>query len=122
MITTEQKEQLSDIFEELGDTLDINEEQHKDAVECYSAVGIWLSKSDSTLHTYKPDILPHGSFLLGTMIKPINEEDELDIDLVCRLEGKRRDWTQYDIKNIVGNRLKENGMYENCLLYTSRCV
>ncbi|HEX5555373.1 MAG TPA: hypothetical protein VFX43_19190, partial [Chitinophagaceae bacterium] len=31
-------------------------------------------------------------------------------DLVCRLIGKRNNWTQYDLKQAVGNRIKEHGM------------
>jgi len=49
------------------------------------------------------------------MIKPVHEEDELDIDLVCRLTGKKVTWTQYDLKQIIGNRLKDHGMLKKLL-------
>lgn len=114
MLTTEQKQQFSDILEELGKTLDITKDQHDKAIKSYEFVGNWLAEEDSPLAKYKPEILPQGSFMLGTMIKPINDnkEDELDIDLVCRLEGKQPDWTQYDLKKIVGDRLKSHGKIE----------
>ena len=86
MLTKEQKQQLSDIVEELGKTLDITKEQYDAAVKSYKYVGEWLSKEDSPLATYSPEILPQGSFLLQTMIRPINEEDDLDIDIVCKLD------------------------------------
>lgn len=89
MLTTEQKKQFSEILEELGKTLDITETQHNAAVNSYEFVGNWLADSNSLLAPYKPEILPQGSFMLGTMIQPVNENDELDIDLVCRLEGKK---------------------------------
>lgn len=110
MITTLPKNQFSEILEEFAKTLDITEKQHDDAVTSYEYVGGWLAADDSPLAKYSPEILPQGSFLLNTMIRPLNESDELDIDLVCRLEGKQLDWTQYDLKKIVGDRLKDNGI------------
>lgn len=115
MLTNEQKEQFSDILEELGKTLDITETQYKAAVNSYEAVGNWLSKQDSSLAPYKPEILPQGSFMLGTMIKPVNEKDDLDIDLVCQLKGKNPDWTQEDLKNEVGDRIKAHETYKELL-------
>lgn len=116
MLTQEQKQQFSEILEELGKTLDITKEQHDAAVTSYEFVGQWLSATGSALSQYKPEIIPQGSFMLGTMIKPIHEDDELDIDLVCRLEGKRPEWTQYDLKKIVGDRLAEHGTLKRLLV------
>lgn len=115
MLTTDQKEQFSQIFEELGNALDITKEQHASAVRSYEFVGRHLAEKNSPLASYSPEILPQGSFLLGTMIKPVNEEDELDIDLVCRLEGKNPSWTQYDLKKIVGDRIKDHGKLRELL-------
>ncbi len=115
MLTKEQKEELSEILEELGSSLDISETQYNAAVKSYEAVGKWLSKEGSSLAPFKPEILPQGSFMLGTMIQPINEKDDLDIDLVCQLKGKNPNWTQYDLKNKVGDRLKDNETYKEML-------
>lgn len=115
MLTTEQKRQFSDILEELGKSLDITKEQHDAAVTSYEFVGKWLAAPESILSPYNPEILPQGSFMLGTMIKPIHEDDELDIDLVCRLEGKRPEWTQYNLKQIVGQRLVDHGTLKRLL-------
>lgn len=112
MLTREQKQQFSDILEELGQALDISETQFDAAVQSYSAVAKQLSKEGSILERYKPEIRPQGSFLLGTVIKPINEEDDVDIDLVCELHGKNESWTQQTLKNNVGLQLKENELYK----------
>lgn len=113
MLTKEQKQQFSDILEELGKTLDISETQFDAAVQSYNAVAKQLSKEGSLLERYKPEIRPQGSFLLGTMIKPINEEDDVDIDLVCELHGKNESWTQKTLKDNVGLQLKENELYKS---------
>lgn len=115
MLTKEQNQQFNDILEELGKTLDISETQYEAAVKSYEAVGTWLSKDDSTLAPYSPEILPQGSFMLGTMVKPINDKDDLDIDLVCQLKGKNPEWTQEDLKHKVGDRLKDHDTYKQML-------
>lgn len=115
LITLEARAELSTIFEQLAIALDITETQHNNIVASYDAVGSWLSAPDSLLAPYKPVIGAQGSFILGTMVPPSNGRDELDIDLVCRLTGKKPEWTQYHLKQIVGNRLKEHGTYEKML-------
>lgn len=115
ILTVEERSQFSNILDSLGEELDITEFQHEAAVRSYGAVGEWLSNPDSLLALYKPEIRPQGSFMLGTMIKPIHEKDDLDIDLVCELTGKRQRWTQYDLKQIVGDRIKMNKTYKEML-------
>lgn len=115
MLTPDQKKQFSELLEELGQTLDISESQYDSAVKSYQAVGNQLSKEGSALAPYKPEILPQGSFLLGTMVKPVNENDDLDIDLVCKLTGKQPSWTQYKLKQKVGDQLKESELYRKML-------
>jgi hypothetical protein len=115
MLSQEQKKQFNEILEELGENLDISETQHKAIEKSYEAVGDWLSKEDSELAPYNPIISPQGSFRLGTLIKPINEKDDLDIDLVCELTGKKASWTQADLKKAVGDRLKAHDTYKKML-------
>src|SRR5437868_6479345 len=101
MLTTEQNQQHNLLLNLLAQTLDISEAEFDAAVRSYQAVGQWLSKEDSILAPYRPQIRPQGSFMLGTMIKAVNESDNLDIDLVCQLMGKRTGWTQHDMKQAV---------------------
>ncbi len=109
MLTPERNEQFKEIFDELGRSLDISKTQYEAAVTSYEFAGNWLAQEDSPIARYEPEVKPQGSFLLGTMIKPVHEEDDLDIDLVCQLTGKQASWTPYDLKQVVGNRLKANG-------------
>ena len=79
-MTEEYKSEVIEILENLGQQLDISESQYNEAVKSYEAVGEWLSKEGSPLYPYNPRILPQGSFMLGTIIKPINDEDDIDIE------------------------------------------
>jgi hypothetical protein len=103
------------ILQELSNRLDISETQYEMALKSYRFVAEWLAQDGSPLAIYSPDILPQGSFLLGTMIKPVMEEDELDVDLVCQLSGKQPEWTQFNVKQKVGDRLKDHGTFERML-------
>jgi len=109
------KTEISEYLEELGKELDITQKEHEEIVKSYQAVGNWLSKDDSSLTPYNPKILPQGSFMLGTIVKPINPADDIDIDLVCKLEKKPNAWTQRDLKIRVGDQLKSNSTYDRML-------
>lgn len=115
MLEPLQREQFNQILDELGKSLDITESQFKAAVDSYNAVGSWLCKDDSLLKPYAPTIKPQGSFLIGTMIQPYHEDQDLDLDLVCELTGKNINWTQKDLKTIVGEQLKSHKTYESLL-------
>ena len=109
------KKEISEYLQELGKELDITQTEHDAIVKSYEAVGNWLSNETSSLNYYSPKILPQGSFMLGTIVKPINPEDDIDIDLVCKLEKKPNLWTQRDLKIKVGDRLKSNSTYDKML-------
>lgn len=114
-LTKEQKEQFDEILEKLGESLEISKTEYDAAVVSYQAVGNQLSKEGSILAIYNPEIIPQGSFLLGTTIKPVNELDDIDIDLVCQLLGTLMQWTQKELKEKVGVQLIDNKTYEKLL-------
>ena len=95
----------------LAENLDISDTMRDKAIESYTAVGRWLGDcaDDSSVK-----IAPQGSFYLGTVVKPVSDKDEYDIDLVCLLKDKHGA-SEYEIKNLVGDRLKEHGTYAKML-------
>lgn len=115
MLTLKEKEQFNEIFDQLSIALDITETQFNNVVKSYDAVGKWLAQPNSSLAPYKPVIRPQGSFMLGTMIQPICEEDDLDIDLVCELSNKPSYWTQHHLKQKIGDQLKSSETYKKML-------
>ncbi len=107
---------LSSWLERFAEDLDIPESRYLEAKKRYEGVGEWLGKEDSPLHAYAPEIYPQGSFSLGTVIKPITNKDEYDIDLVCLLGKLKKNATsQVQLKKMVGDRLKANQTYKNLL-------
>lgn len=113
-LNEEQKEEFKDILESLGESLDITQTQYENLVKSYKAVGDYL-QNDPVFESYKPIVTPQGSLRLGTIIQPINPNDDLDVDLVYRLTDKNPAWTQKDIKEKVGARLKGSDRYASML-------
>jgi mannitol/fructose-specific phosphotransferase system IIA component (Ntr-type) len=111
-MTLERDNELRQFLQQLAESLDISDAQYEAAVKHYEAVGDWLNKDDSSIAKYEPQIYPQGSFRLGTMIKPFNDAEQYDIDLVCELKALRKeDVSQKQLKDMIGDRLKENERY-----------
>lgn len=114
-ITIQQKTELEEILDVLGENLSITETQHDAAVKSYQAVGNWLTNPDSELANYNPVVSPQGSFIIGTTIQTIDPDGDIDLDVVCELNGKKQSWTQKDVKELVGEQLKNHKKYESLL-------
>lgn len=118
MIVLEQG-QLGKILGAIADELDIPDSKYQDAKGKYEAVGEWLGRNDSSLFKFQPKIFAQGSIRLGTCVKPL-EQDEFDIDLVCKLFIPLSASQSY-VYGVVGNRLREHGYYRKILEPQNRC-
>lgn len=99
------RESLNKIFLNLAQGLDIPDAYFEQARLRYQSIGNWLEREGSIVSAYAPEIYPQGSFALGTVIKPISNADEYDIDLVCRLGLTKADVTQKRLKELIGLEL-----------------
>lgn len=102
----EKEQQLNLILTKIVKEISITATMLDKATKSYEAVGTWLGDGIE----YDVRITPQGSMNLGTTNKPISDKDDYDIDLVCLLENGRKLEAKI-IKDIVGNRLKENETY-----------
>lgn len=116
------KKELFNILEKIGDSLDITPSQYNLAKERYEAVGKWLAEgeycilgSDKKQCFKDGEIYPQGSIRLGTAVKPTGK-NEFDIDLVFFTPNVSADnLTPEQLKELIGNRLKENKTYKKML-------
>ena len=113
-LSKQEREQFINIIDALGESLDISETQYNNLVTSYNAVGNYL-ESDPLFAPYHPVVTPQGSLRLGTIIQPISDDDDLDVDLVYRLAGKHPNWTQKNIKDKVGQRLNDSERYASMI-------
>ena len=113
--------EFAELLSATANELDIPDELHEEAALKYEEVGVWLAADDSPLKDYSPDIYPQGSFRLGTVVRPADPKCDYDIDLVCVLEREKGSVTQADLKDLVGDRLRENSEYAPRLSPSRRC-
>lgn len=114
MVVDEYKKKVDLVLRSLLEEIDVPDSKYEEAEDHYTAVANWLNEDDSALQQYAPKIYAQGSFALGTVIKPLGD-GEYDIDAVCLLDGTTEDFTQEELKNRVGDRLKENEIYRAML-------
>lgn len=107
---TDKEMLLGRILSAIADELNITETMYNKAVDSYEAVGKYLGEGLA----YDIRIMPQGSMNLGTVIRPIDDSDEYDVDLVCLLSNGQN-LSLKDIKNKVGDRLKSNEKYKKML-------
>lgn len=105
------------ILRRIAEELDIPPGKYREAVERYTAVGNWLESGIYPGTAGRPYIYVQGSFRLGTVVRPLKEgkESDYDIDLACLLHTSVSRTTPYDIKHMVGDRLKDHGTYRAML-------
>ncbi len=96
-----------DVLAAIAEAIDIPEYLDQIARERYQSIGRWLDRELSTIKRFSPEISPQGSFLLGTVTRPVGDADEYDLDLVCSLQLGKHQLSMAELKNIVGGELIE---------------
>jgi hypothetical protein len=100
-LATNRVQQLDQLLGTAIAEFDIPDDVYQLAVSRYGAVAVALadywdeSPSDGLVY-------PQGSFRLGTVVQPINPDDEYDIDLVCRRDLQKESITQQALKADIG--------------------
>lgn len=105
MITNEQKKIIID---SMIKQLELPDSVCDKARKRYEDLGEWFDREESTLSGNNTHIFPQGSFRLGTAIRPIDQSEEYDLDLACKLRsGVSKDsHTQESLKNLVRKELE----------------
>ncbi len=97
---------VTSLLEAISEALDIPESYYKQAVKRYKSIGTWLERDESIVTCYNPEIYPQGSFLIGTVTKPISGAEEYDIDLVSELSLQKTEVSQERLKYLVGHEIE----------------
>jgi hypothetical protein len=96
-----------DFLAALADELAISDARYEQAARSYDSLGRWLHRPESKVLRFDPEIYVQGSFRLGTAIRPLNEDEEYDVDSVCVLRLlSTSDISQEDLKDLVGDEIK----------------
>lgn len=103
------RDHVNELLNDIAEELNIPDSIFEQAVNSYSALGEYINNHSE----YRVDVFPQGSIRLGTIIKPIGENDDYDVDLVCLLKDPFTD--PKDLKNYVGDILKKSDRYSKML-------
>ncbi len=105
MITDEQKRVVIDNMVKL---LELPDSAYDKARKRYEDLREWFDRDESAVSGNNPHIFPQGSFRLGTAIRPLDESEEYDLDLACKLQdGITKDsHTQETLKKLIGIELE----------------
>ena len=104
MITPNYTEEL---LEDIAANLQVQPGRYEAAERSYKSVGKWLHRQESTVRQAYPKVYTQGSFRLGTAIRPVSEEEDYDIDLVCELSLSKSQLTQARLKKLLGKELED---------------
>jgi hypothetical protein len=105
-----------DYLAALADELAINDRRYEQARRSYQSLGDWLHRSESLVKDYDPQIYVQGSFCLGTAIRPLNDNEEYDVDSVCVLQAlSTAALTQAQLKELLGDEIKAYRRSQNML-------
>lgn len=112
----ESKQNIDRMYRKIAAEIEISPTETDKAKESYEAVGKFLNNN---IKQYDIRVFPQGSFRLGTVIKPISDKDEYDIDLVATIDNKFT--SAKELKNIVGDVLKASDRYSKKIEEGKRC-
>lgn len=107
---------VSRLLDAIVGHIDIPKSYYEKAAARHRSLGEWLQRPESRLVAYDPDVRPQGSFRYGTVNKPLNPDDEYDLDDVCVLRklGKAV-LTQQQLKELYGEEIRAYAKANNML-------
>ncbi len=118
--------ELDDLLNIIGEKLQLTTTQFNRVETAYNNVANWLEQDEAFFKKFKPSIFPHGSFLLGTTIKPYNKEkegkNEFDLDFINFLQFDYNSYLPKEVLDELEKRLKEHGTYKEKIERKNRCV
>ena len=108
---------LGMIFDKMADELNITTTMLEKAEKSYNTLGEYLKgyNSEWEIHMY-----PQGSFELGTVIKPLNEDEQYDVDLVVLV--KKPNFDPYTLRENIKKALTSYGRYNGKVEDKKPCI
>ncbi|MBL0063143.1 MAG: nucleotidyltransferase [bacterium] len=103
------------ILGDLHRDLELPDSAYDKAKARYEDLGSWLNRDASNLKEFDPHVFAQGSFQLGTAIRPIDNLEDYDLDLACKLRigAKKSTHTQEGIRRLVGDELEKYRLARN---------
>lgn len=110
-------QKLGIIFDSLAEELNITETMLEKAEKAYNALGEYIKSANEE---WEVSVYPQGSFELGTVIKPLNEQEQYDVDLVVLV--KQPIYDAEKLRSEVWALLENHGRYEGKIENKKPCI
>lgn len=111
------EEKLGMIFNSLANTVSITQTMLDKAETAYTALGNHIKSSNEN---WDVSIYPQGSFELGTVIKPLNEDEQYDVDLVVLV--KEPEFSSEELRSNIKLLLENHGRYDGKIEDKKPCI
>lgn len=108
---------LNMLFNAFAEELNITDTMLEKAETAYAALGDYLREANSEWDVV---MYPQGSFALGTVVKPIQEEGQYDVDLVVLV--KSPSMTASNLRVSIRKLLENHGRYEKKIEDKKPCI
>jgi hypothetical protein len=97
------------VIEEVAGSIDIPDSAYDKAEARYKDLGEWFGRKEGRCSIFGPHIYLQGSFRLGTVVRPIVEDGEYDLDMGCRLRAgiSKATHSQQQLKALVGAEIED---------------
>jgi hypothetical protein len=95
-----------EILNDLAEVLDVPRRAYEAADRSYKSVSSWLQRRESRFATCDLQVYTQGSFRLGTANRPLNDEDDYDLDIVCEFQLDKSSQSQKALLDDLGHELK----------------
>lgn len=99
---------LEDSLDQAVEAAQPTKEQHARAVTSYEHVGDWVCDPDGSLGHLEPRYSPQGSFVYGTVVRPLWQH-EFDLDALARLDIDPFEVSSDEAYALVKKRIAEHG-------------
>lgn len=111
------EEKLGKIFNALAEEINITQTMLDKAVTAYIALGDHIKTANEN---WDINVYPQGSFELGTVVKPLNDEEQYDVDLVVLV--KQPEFSAEELRTNIRALLESHGRYEDKIQDKKPCI
>jgi hypothetical protein len=105
--TAERSKTAEALLEDLSTELEVPGSRYEAAERSYKSLTQWLGRPDSIFANKVISVYPQGSFRLGTVIRPGNDTEHYDLDIVCELNMTKGGLSQAQLKRQMGSEIEK---------------
>lgn len=111
-------DRLGIIYRELANELNISETLYERALSAYNALSDYIKTYNDS---FDVEVFPQGSFKLGTVIRPVSDKDEYDVDMVVLIKVPAFTDPK-ELREVIKHFLEEHGKYLGKIEEKKQCL